>query len=167
MSLRRNTMFSQILLAYFFVLVMGGAVELWGQLPKFGLPGSSAKAVSADAAVQLKVVGQYNKVVPGQRFALAVVFEIGQGWHLYANPRRGELGKDTEIIAEAVDGLRWGSVIYDQGDYYEDKLLEASNYIYEGRVVCYLPVEVSEDGFAASTAVKAIEAFRALTVTRA
>jgi hypothetical protein len=36
--------------------------------------------------VNVKVVVQYGSVEVGQKFALAVVLDVPNGWHLYANP---------------------------------------------------------------------------------
>ena len=120
-----------------FFLVMP-AVLVEGQL---GGPLSGSQNQTA-GKVKIELVSQYAQVGLGQKFALAVVLDIPEGWHLYAHPRRGELGIDTEITPQQTPGLRFGKVLYPQGNFYEDKVLGASNYIYEGRQIFYLPIEV-------------------------
>lgn len=125
--------------AAFLAVWLAGAV--WGQLPQLQLPGLK-EAEKEGKHVKVEVVPQYEAVHDGQRFLLAVLLEVQKGWHLYANPRQGELGMDTEIVPEKSEVLRFGRVRYPEGEKYEDKVLQSSYYKYEGKVVCFVPVEI-------------------------
>ena len=97
-------------------LTVGVASVSWGQLDRLRLPGAPVLASKvSDPDVKVEVVSQYESARPGQRFGLAVVLTIADGWHLYANPRQGELGKDTEIIASSSGAVRFGTIIYPEG----------------------------------------------------
>ncbi len=118
-----------------------GALEVEG----LGGPGVPEAVEAAEAEVELvgvELVSQWSPVLVGRELAVAVVLEVAPGWHLYANPKQGEFGKDTEIQPVAHERLRFGAVIYPPGVEYTDKTLGASNHIYGGRVVCYVPVTV-------------------------
>jgi thiol:disulfide interchange protein DsbD len=127
------------LVAFLVVLMMTSV--MWGQLPALELPGLEKQPEGKH--VEIEVAAQYEEVAAGQKFALAVVLEVEEGWHLYANPKRGELGLDTEIIPQESESLRFGKVVYSEGEKYEDKILQSTNYIYEGKVVCYVPVQIA------------------------
>jgi len=92
--------------------------------------------------VRVEVFSRYAAVHPGQKTALAVILNVADGWHLYANPKRGEFGKDTVITPQPSTLLKFGKVQYPPGEYYEDKTLKASNHIYKGQVICYIPLEL-------------------------
>lgn len=130
-------------------------------LPTGSLPSPPPKA-TAENMVEVEVVSQFDQVGPGQEFALAVVLKIEEGSHLYANPKQGEFGIDTEIIPQPAPGLQFGGVIYPPGREYVDKLLEESNHIYEGTVVCYVMAKVDPD---ASGQVPVVLEFKGLTCT--
>jgi len=121
---------------------------LWGQGGRFSLPGGGPEqertGVSAveQGQVVVEVVSQYKPVAVEGRFALAVVLNIPPGQHLYANPKQGQFGLDTEITPQPSRYFRFGKVIYPPGRKYEDKALDISNHIYEGKTICYVPVEV-------------------------
>lgn len=120
---------------------------LWGQLPRLEVPGLKGGGEKA-GQVKVEVVPQYKVAVIGPRFVLAVVLDIPEGWHLYANPKRGELGIDTEIIPQESQVLRFGRVMYPEGRKYEDPALHSSNHIYEGRVICYVPTRILPENLA-------------------
>ncbi len=52
---------------------------------------------------------------------------------------------DTEIIPVAKEGITFGQVIYPAGQEYRDDFLDARNHIYEGRAVCYVPVNITDE----------------------
>ena len=119
---------------------------IWAQFgaPSSPFAGQSTPAERAKVGVEL--VKQYDVVAPGQRFAVAVILDIDSGWHLYANPIGDDsgLGLPTQIIPEPAQDLWFGIPIYPEGDSSYDDILKVSLNIYEGRVICYLPIEVSE-----------------------
>lgn len=115
------------------------------QLPRPNLPDMSQ--VDKDRPlVRIELVSQYGKVVPGQRFAVAVILDIAKGWHLYANPNPSEIGKPTVIAPTTTAQLQFGKVIYPPGKELRDELIDEVSYVYLGSVVCYIPIEVLEAG---------------------
>ena len=126
--------------------LIGGAA--WGQVgppPGGGALGPRVAEVEAEL-VGVEVVPQFDVVRAGGRLLLAVVLDVQEGWHLYANPKQGEYGLDTEIIPSSSEAqVSFGRAIYPPGREYRDKVLKAANHIYEGKVVCYVPVEVGDD----------------------
>jgi thiol:disulfide interchange protein len=93
--------------------------------------------------VKVEVVPQYAAAEPEKWMALAVVLDVAAGWHLYANPKLGQFGLDTEIIPKNAQGVVFGKIEYPPGEKYEDKTLDADNHIYVGRTICYVPVKVT------------------------
>ena len=112
--------------------------RLAGQVPGLQLPAGSAEVAKH---VRIELSPETAEPVRTVRFNLQVTLDIQPGWHLYANPKRGKFGKDTQIEPVAGELVRFGKVAYPPGELYEDKVLEASNHIYEGRVSCSVPVE--------------------------
>ncbi|MCF7957987.1 MAG: protein-disulfide reductase DsbD N-terminal domain-containing protein, partial [Phycisphaerae bacterium] len=124
-------------------------LAVWFALIAFTVNAQSAKAqFSLDTSkpqVRVEAIPQYDPAPTGQPFALAIVFDIAPGGHLYANPKKGELGLDTKITPVSLEGIRFGNVVYDPGILYTDKNNEGmTNQVYEGKVVCYLPVEIDK-----------------------
>jgi len=126
------------------LLLLGVGLKANGQpapsmplTPGFKIPGASAAPV-----VGIEFVPQFAPVAADKSFGLAVVLNVPDGWHLYANPNKGDFGLKTEIIPQHIEGLRFGKVIYPPGEKYVDKNLNSTDYIYNGRIICYVPVEV-------------------------
>ena len=109
------------------------------------LPGPLGGDSAGAPVVKIELAPQFQPAAVGQSLTLAVVLTVPEGWHLYANPKQGEFGKDTRIIPQPVKGARFGNIIYDPGKKYVDANFKASNQIYEGAVVCYVPLEVAAD----------------------
>jgi len=126
------------LTAFFFVPALGD-----NGVPAFSIAGQDRSRDNIKPNVIVEIVSSVDAAV-GRQFELEVVLNVRGGGHLYANPKQGELGIDTEIVPEPIDGVRFGKVVYPAGEKYEDKVLQTSNHIYQGRVVCRLPVEVRE-----------------------
>lgn len=113
------------------VLIMGVCGVAWSQV---ALPQGS---------ISVAVVKQYDQVVAGQRFAVAIELEIPVGWHLYANPRQGETGIDTEVIPSQLSGMTYGKIIYPAGRPYVDKEAGESYHMYDGRQTIVVPLEAT------------------------
>ncbi len=133
-----------ILGIYLVWLIVGLSLPAFGQidLPGMSAGGNDGPNSSQAGHVKVQLVSQYEAVAPAQQFAIAVVLEVDKGWHLYANPKQGEFGLDTEVIPQASSYFRFGKVIYPPGEKYVDKQLNAGNHIYEGKTTIYVPVEV-------------------------
>jgi thiol:disulfide interchange protein len=126
------------------ILLLMVCLQVNGQsVPSVSLvPGLKIPGVSAAPVVGIELIPQYIPVTAGKSFGLAVVLTVPDGWHLYANPNKGDFGLKTEIIPQHIEGLRFGKVIYPPGEKYVDKNLNSTDYIYKGQIVCYVPVEI-------------------------
>lgn len=146
----RRGVFSGVLLVS--ALTAGLTLPAAGQLKLPSLPAPSQVTQPEDKLVEIELASQFDPVTPGEQFSLAVVLKVSDGWHLYANPKQGEFGIETEITPQPAAALRFGSSEYPPGELYVDKALPASNHIYEGTVICYVPVEVQADAAGQVTA---------------
>ena len=117
----------------------GGALEIEGG-PVGAVQAGAGEEGGQARLVGVELVSQWSPALVGQEFAVAVVLDVAKGWHLYANPKQGDFGLDTEIKPVADERVRFGRTIYPPGTEYTDQ--GASNHIYEGRVVCYVAVTV-------------------------
>ena len=90
----------------------------------------------------MELVSQYEAVAPGQQFAIAVVLDIDNNWHLYPNPDLRSNGYPTEILPDPNSSVRFGKVFYPTGGPYNDPLLNDTYNVYRGRTIIYVPVEV-------------------------
>lgn len=83
----------------------GGRSARAGDAPPPIAPAPEAEAVKVSASLDVDEIG------PGVPFTLAVVFEVGPGWHIYwENP--GDAGLATEARVEAPPGFEVGRVAY-------------------------------------------------------
>ncbi|MBN1765349.1 MAG: thioredoxin family protein [Sedimentisphaerales bacterium] len=119
------------------------------RLPDWQGPDITEPGNSGEPVVGIEGVAQYEPVAAGQRFLLAVILNVPEGWHLYANPKQGEFGQDTKIIPRPDPGFRFGRVIYPPGQEYLDEI--SSNHIYEGQTLCYVPMEIDSDALKSET----------------
>jgi len=126
-------------LACFMFIETAGGQGNFSSFARSGSPSSN----DPKKLVKIELVPQFNPVTSEKPFALAAILEVQPGWHLYANPKQGEFGIDTEIIPQRRNGIKYGAVIYPAGEKYEDKNLEASNHIYKGKTVCWVPLKVT------------------------
>lgn len=155
-------------------LLMVAVVPSWlaaqPGVPDYGIggldsqPGMGVVADQSSGQVALTVVNPYQKAPAVEPFAVAVQLDIPTGWHLYANPRRGNAGYDTELKASPAEGLIFGEPIYPEGSLYKDKASGDSYYIYKGLTTIWLPVKVIDGSGLDSSSDRALGPIR-LTVT--
>jgi len=127
------------------------ALLLFHHFPVYGqavpdllkIPGQPSFTPPQSPVVEIAVIPQYESASPGRRMALAVVLTVPPGWYLYANPKQGQFGQDTEILPPKDPAFHFGKVIYPPGEKHVDEELKISNHIYEGKVICYIPLEVT------------------------
>jgi thiol:disulfide interchange protein len=98
---------------------------------------------------------QKAAVVPGDQFAIAVVFHHKEGWHIHTNAPKPPPGMDAKsLIATAItpgksDGLKispvqWPSPLLEHVDVNGDGQRE-DYAVFAGRAIAYVPVSVSAD----------------------
>ena len=99
----------------------------------FGVPAANITA---------SVVPSHARVMPGQRFTVAIVVTVSPNWVFYG-PDPGDYAQAGNIVVEAGD-LKVSPVLWPPT--HEKKTrsgnLWITNNIYQGRVVAYVPLEV-------------------------
>ena len=110
--------------AILLLLTVFFSVPVWGDngVPAFGITGQDRSRDESKPNVVVEIVSSVDAAV-GRRFDLEVVLNVSGGGHLYANPKQGELGIDTEIVPEPIDGVKFGEVIYPAGEKYDDEFV--------------------------------------------
>ncbi len=92
-----------------------GPLGTYGQLT--GLDALKAPSQPKDT-VHTKGVLSVDKVQPGSTFQIAVVMTFDEGWHANANPA-GEGLIATQVVLPEYPDLKFGEVIYPEGDVLE------------------------------------------------
>jgi len=130
--------------SWLLLVIIGLGLRAFGQAGLEGLPmrGDGWRNTGPTGQVKVELVSQYEAVAPSQKFGIAVVLEVAQGWHLYPNPDLRESGYPTEILPYSSPYFRFGKVFYPKGDSYKDPLLNDTYNVYRGRTIIYVPVEV-------------------------
>ncbi len=102
------------------------------------VPGlQSATQKTAEDVTRVRAIADASRVGPGQRFNVAVVFDLSPGWHTYwKNPGAGALPPTLAVTAPA--GFRAGEVLWTRPAAFPTELGEA--YGYEGQAVMFVPV---------------------------
>ncbi|MBN2064701.1 MAG: thioredoxin family protein [Sedimentisphaerales bacterium] len=117
--------------------------------PGFGLDSVKTPAVAvpeqAKPAVRVEVVNSHSTLAVGTESVLAIVLDIEPDGHLYANPNTDGIGLPTTLEYKAVAGVEFASPIYPTGYEYEDKNIGSTDMVYDGRVIIYLPLRLTED----------------------
>jgi len=146
-------------------ILIGLVLLLFNHLPVFGqavpdllkIPGQPTFTPPKSPAVEIAVIPQYETATPSLRMALAVELTVPPGWYLYANPKQGQFGQDTEIIPPADPAFHFGKVIYPPGEKHVDESLKVSNHIYTGKVICYVPLEITPAALPQGTKTKQLK----------
>ncbi len=82
----------------------------------------------------------HNSVGVGQSSIVAVIMDIPENQHFYANENSGGIGLPTEMKVEPVEGLEFGTPTYPKGHEYKD-MAGNIDMVYEKEVTIYLPVK--------------------------
>ncbi len=105
------------------------------------LPGPAVALETGEPVPDVKVelIADTTSVAPGQKFHLAVVFEIPRGWHIYwKNP--GDSGLETAVGVTAPKDFAVGNVLY-PGPERLEMPGGVVNFGYEGSTALFVPVE--------------------------
>ncbi len=117
--------------------------------PGFGMGSVNVPPVAvpdqSKPAVRVEVINSHSKLAVGTESVLAVVLNIEPDGHLYANPNHDGIGLPTTLEYKQVSGVDFALPIYPAGYEYEDKNIDSTDMVYDGRVVIYLPFRLAED----------------------
>ena len=88
----------------------------------------------------VSVMAMHDTVGIDQATVLAIIIDVTEDEHLYANPNTDGIGLPTILEVEPVEGLEFGKPVYPTGQEYKD-LLGNIDMVYVGQTVLYLPVK--------------------------
>ena len=98
------------------------------------VPPDPESLVSMEAALTIDVIH------PGDKFFIAVSFDIEESWHIYwSNP--GETGNATQVFVEAPEGFTVGDALLPRP---EDIPAMFRTYGYEHGAILFVPIEAPE-----------------------
>ncbi|NLE57652.1 MAG: hypothetical protein GX616_04780 [Planctomycetes bacterium] len=100
------------------------------------LPAGKAKYLK-----QLEVIADTDKVKPGTKFEVAVVFDVADGHHINSHKPLGEFLVPTDVFHEKTEGLYIGRAGFPAGKVEPSGLPGEQVSVYRGRAVVLLPIE--------------------------
>jgi thiol:disulfide interchange protein len=123
------------------------------------IAGLSAGGLSASAAqldsdannpaaglVKFTVENQYDRVAPAAKTAVAINFDVNDGWHFYADAATAPGGMNLKVEANDTSRLfKFGNTIVPGGTLYKDEFTDTTTNVLSGQFTVYLPYAVSTD----------------------
>ena len=96
--------------------------------------------------VTFEVKTDRDAVRPGESFRVAVILNIVEGWHAYANPKGPGTGKPTEVTGKDGNGFKFGPARYLPGEREDQEDIAPGDwvYAYKGKVPVFLEVTCDE-----------------------
>ncbi len=85
---------------------------------------------------------QYPAVRPGSKSAIAVHFELNEGWHFYADEETAPGGMNLKIKPQG-KGLKFSNPIFPKSEAYFDKAIGQLK-VYSGKFTVLVPFEVEQ-----------------------
>jgi thiol:disulfide interchange protein len=111
--------------------------------PGFEIKGAIPKS-SSEEMVKVTGLNQFETISPGLKPAIALQFEVKEGWHFYSDANSAPGGKNLQISSKADWSLfKFGDPIIPKGEPYEDKLSGTKTDVIGGSFVVYVPYELS------------------------
>jgi thiol:disulfide interchange protein len=113
----------------------------------------SAGAIAAQSPQRQKVnvvtfwaEQQFDTVTPGGKSAIAVHFELEQGWHFYASPENAPGGRNLKLEPneQGTKLLSFGKPVFPKPGWIYDDALGKKIDIIEGSFAVYLPFSVAK-----------------------
>jgi len=117
------------------VLLAAGPAR--AQIDLGGQAGRAATPPRAAELVDVRVLADVERVVPGATFHVAVAFDIAAKWHIYWIDA-GDGGSPTEVEVEAPDGFTVGPARYPRPEQIAGP--EGRSLGYHERTVLFVPV---------------------------
>ena len=103
----------------------------------------AADAVKTDV-VTVTVRQQYQAVRPGTASALALNFELAQGWHFYASADTAPGGMNLKIKPAAEGYISFAEPLFPQSHRYFDKSSGKTLDVFSNKFTVFLPFSVAE-----------------------
>jgi len=107
---------------------------------------ASAEAIKTDV-VTISVEKQHDTVQPGSRSALAVQFDLAEGWHFYASGKTAPGGMNLNLkCSDEKESIDFAEPVFPASHLYFDKYLGQELEVFSGRFTVFLPFGVSLSG---------------------
>jgi len=94
--------------------------------------------------VNITVEQQYEAVRPGGKSALAVHFELKEGWHFYASAKTAPGQMNLKIMPAAGVEIKFSDVVFPQPHWYSDESSGQRLEVLSGKFTAFLPFTVVE-----------------------
>jgi thiol:disulfide interchange protein DsbD len=89
---------------------------------------------------------QHNVVEPKSKSAIAVRFDLKEGWHFYASPASAPGGMNLKLKADSdIEGVSFKEPIFPDSQEYQDKLSGKKVDAFSGKFSVYIPFETPAD----------------------
>ncbi len=98
-----------------------------------------------EGPITAQVFASRQFVKPGQTFHVAIVLDIGPGWHLYGPNPDTKFVNPTTVALGPHPALRAGDLVAPKGQRAQDPVLGQTLETYEGRIAFLLPVTLADD----------------------
>jgi thiol:disulfide interchange protein len=116
------------------------------------LTSAAAAGAAQTAKRQIDVVSfwsqqQFDEVAPGGKSAIAINFELRDGWHFYASPDTapGGMNLKLEPNEQGTRQLTFDNPIWPKAGLFHDVALDKNLDVFSGKFTVYLPFSVSPD----------------------
>src|SRR5438477_10463636 len=109
----------------------------------FTLISAAANAQDASKAVTPKGVISVDKVRQGRSFQVAVVLDVGSGFHVNSNQPSDPNLIPTKLELVKNEGVVFGPTTYPKGENQKFKFSDQPLSVYSGRVVIKLPARTT------------------------
>lgn len=111
-----------------------------------GIAALAAAGAAEDDWLTASVYADRTAAPRGKTFRLAVLLEIGEGFHLNANPPSADFQVPTKVEPEPHPALAWGAVRYPPGHDFTAAWAQGEAIeVYEGRTILVLSGAVADD----------------------
>jgi uncharacterized protein YyaL (SSP411 family) len=120
---------------------------------------------AAEAAKHQHVKGRVylsaDKLTPGTSTKVALVLDIGEGWHVNANPAKPDYVRPAELELSSAAGIELTDIVYPQGKDLKMADQDEPVSVYEGQAVIYGTLKVPQDAKVTSDELKFLLKYQA------
>ncbi len=102
---------------------------------------SSADGIKTEQ-VAISLQQQFETVRPNSNSALAITFDVQEGWHFYASEKTAPGGQSLKITPSKVDNVTFSAPIFPAYHLYTDAVLEEQIEVFSNKFTVYLPFKV-------------------------
>lgn len=94
----------------------------------------------------ITAVKQHEVVKPGAESAVALKFDLTEGWHFYSSPENAPGGMNLTVTPEAdVNAIEFGEPVFPDSHRYFDKISGKEIDVFSGEFRIFVPFKVASD----------------------